>query len=67
MLNSPLLGNGSVSMFLWQQIDAVADELLKIVIYIQFASKLVQFRRVQLQVILCLSFITMEEKTLVDQ
>jgi hypothetical protein len=32
--------NGSVRTFPWQGIDAVTDELFKMVIYIQFASKL---------------------------
>jgi hypothetical protein len=47
MRNSPLLDNGSVSTFPLQRIDAVTDELFEKVIYIRFASKLVQLSSVK--------------------
>jgi hypothetical protein len=47
--NSPLLDNGSVSTFMRQRIEEVADELFEIINYIRLSSKLqmessVQFR-----------------------
>jgi hypothetical protein len=65
--NSPVLDNGSGSTFPRQRIDAVIYELFAMVIYIQAASRLVQFRRIQSQGILLSSFVTVEEKTLVVQ
>jgi hypothetical protein len=40
MQNNILLDNGSVSMFPWQRINTLSDELFEMVIYIRFTSKL---------------------------
>jgi hypothetical protein len=55
--NSPLLSNGSVSTFPWQRITQSNTRTVEMVIYIRFAWKLVQSRRVQSQEILHSTFV----------